>query len=219
MFRDDTWERRDPVFWGLFFEFNISSAILNSSCVPMKVCTLLWLLYVIVSIFVICLCTFYSINETKAEPHYRICFINNFVQYISVRIWIRGTCSGDLFTSLTKSFHCCGLPFFFLVSIIMSNKLLQISPSHATIWQCTNVCISAEVGVVCFIMALLIMAKALSPKHHIDHEEYTYCIHNAYWILHTVRKMAHKNPRCLFCPFLFLFSSTVFAYSVTVLCK
>lgn len=90
----------------------------------------------------------------------------------------------------------------------MSNKLLQISTSHATIWQCANICTSAEVGVVAFVMALLIMANTLSPKHHTDCDRYTYCIHNAYWVLHTVRKMAHKNPRCLFCPLLFLFFST-----------
>lgn len=48
----------------------------------------------------------------------------------------------------------------------MSNKLLQISTPHATIWQCVNVYISAELEVVSFVMALLIMANALSPKHH-----------------------------------------------------
>lgn len=139
-----------------------------------------------------------GVNETKAESHYKICFISNLVQDISFRIWSRG--SGNLFVSLAKSFHC------FVVSIIMSNKLLQISTAYTTIWQCTNVHISVEAGAVCFVMALLIIAKALSPKHHIDHDRYTYCIHNAYWVLHAVRKMTHKIPDVFFVLSSFSFS-------------
>lgn len=65
-----------------------------------------------------------------------------------------------------------------LLSFFVS-KLLLISIAQATIWQCTNICISADLGVVCFVMALLIIANGLSPKHHIDGDRYTYCIHNA----------------------------------------
>lgn len=32
---------------------------------------------------------------------------------------------------------------------------------------------------VSFVMALLIIANGLSPKHHIDRDRYTYCIPNA----------------------------------------
>lgn len=101
----------------------------------------------------------------------------------------------------------------------MSNKLLQISTSHATIWRCTKECTSAEVGVVAFAMALLIIANTLSPKHHADRDRYTYCIHNAYWVLQTVRKWLIKIPDVFFVLSSFSFSPRVFAHSVTMLCK
>ena len=94
------------------------------------------------------------------------------------------------------------------LQLLFVRKLLLISIAQATIWQCTNICISAELGVVYFVMALLIIANGLPPKHHIDRDRYTYCTHNAEWGLHTVWKMAHKNPRCLFCPLVFLSFST-----------
>jgi hypothetical protein len=68
--------------------------------------------------------------------------------------------------------------------------------------------LSAEDGMMSFGMAALIMANALLSKHHIDCDGYIYYIHNAYWELHTVWKIAHKNPLCLFCPLLFLFFSS-----------
>lgn len=110
----------------LVLQLNSSSKILKMWCPWVCMWSYLYMW--------VCLCIWKGSNETKPKSHCRILLITNLVWDISLRVGIRGPTSGNLCACLARNF-CC----FFFVS-----KLLLISIAHATIWQCTNICISAE---------------------------------------------------------------------------